>query len=563
MSSRTGAALVGALALASGAHAQSVPNQLPRPLDPLAERAAEVAPPEAPVPPDPLTAGVVGTGEPAFVLRGIRLEGATAIDPAALAPLWQDLVGGPVTLAALEAVAAAVGARYRAEGYVLSQAVLPEQSVDEGVVTILVIEGFVERVRVEGKAAPAVAFAERRFAPVAASRPLRLGTLERSVLLSRDTLGGTVETVVEPSARTFGAADMTVLVEPDPIVGFAAVDNRGSRLYGDVSAAAGATLYGLLGGTEQIEIVTAGDPFSGRVGFLGGTVTWPVTALDGGWLDGARFAVGGEVSRAEPEISKVGAPQGLNQTTDEWTVGAELTVPFVRTRSESLYGRVRLDYRSSENATIFAGEETTADDELTALEAGVSWDRADRIGGITILEAYVRQGLGGSIGEVGAGAPSAEFTRGAFRLARIQRLGQGDWSVLAEAIGQAASGVLPTTERFALGNATIGRGFAPGNTAGDAGLAGRLELRRAFAWEEQAAEVYGFFDYGEVQNRRATERDIPGTETIGSVGLGARIDLSDWLSITPEIARQVSGRAVDTTDEDLETRAFIGLVARF
>jgi hemolysin activation/secretion protein len=550
-----------ALALAAPLSAQSVPDQLPRPVDPLAGRAAEVAPPDTPPPPGPLAPGAEGAG-PSFVLRAVRLEGATVLTEADLAPLWQELIGSDVTLASLEDIAAAVGARYRSEGYVLSQAVVPAQTVEDGVVTLLVIEGFVDQVRIEGGPPAAADYAGRRFASVAASRPLAIGVLERSVLLSRDTLGGTVETVVTPSEATFGAADMAVLLAPDPVTGFAAADNRGSRLYGDVSAAAGVTLYGLLGLTEQIDIVAAGDPLTGRIGFLGGTVTLPVGLFDGGLLDGTEVTFGGEVSNASPRLSEVGVPD-LELTTDEWTLGAMATVPFVRTRSQSVFARLRLDYRDSTNATIFADTETETADELTALEAGVSWDRADRFGGVTILDAAMRQGLGGTIGEVGPGAPSAEFTRAYFRLARVQQLpGQG-WSVLGEAIGQLGSGAMPSAERIALGNATIGRGFAPGNTSGDSGLAGRLELRKLVAWSGQAAEIYGFGDYGEVRNRDAAARDVPEVETIGSVGIGARWDLNPWLTLTPEVARQVSGRAVDTTDPDLETRAFIGIVARF
>ena len=46
--------------------------------------------------------------------------------------------------------------------------------------------------------------------------------------------------------------------------------------------------------------------------------------------------------------------------------------------------------------------------------------------------------------------------------------------------------MLPNSERFALGDATIGRGFAPGNTSGDSGWGGRVELRRQLAGREPA-----------------------------------------------------------------------------
>lgn len=46
---------------------------------------------------------------------------------------------------------------------------------------------------------------------------------------------------------------MTVRLEPDPVVGFVTLDNRGSRLTGPWLHIAGATSYGVLGLNEQID----------------------------------------------------------------------------------------------------------------------------------------------------------------------------------------------------------------------------------------------------------------------------------------------------------------------
>ena len=126
--------------------------------------------------------------------------------------------------------------------------------------------------------------------------------------------------------------------------------------------------------------------------------------------------------------------------------------------------------------------------------------------------------------------------------------------------------MLPNSERFALGDATIGRGFAPGNTSGDSGWGGRVELRRQIAGglggTVEAAELYAFADYGRAYDR-STARDGATAGDLGSVGIGARIDVRPWLTLTPEIARQTDGVATDTTDPDHETRFYIGAIARF
>ena len=190
---------------------------------------------------------------------------------------------------------------------------------------------------------------------------------------------------------------------------------------------------------------------------------------------------------------------------------------------------------------------------------------------MTLVDGQVRQGLdfgGASIEASGPAAGNPDFTLATLNLSRLQRLpGDGGLSLWLEAIGQVACTVLPNSERFALGDPTIGRGFAPGNTSGDAGWGGRVELGGQVAAARlggiaEAAELYAFGDYGRAYDRSA-ERDGVPRESLGSVGVGARIDVRPWLTLTPEIARQTGGVATDTTDPDHETRFLIGAIARF
>jgi hemolysin activation/secretion protein len=532
------------------------------------ERLEGLEPPVTPEPPRPAPPVAVGTG-PAFRLNRVVLDGNTALTTAALAPLWADLAGRDVTLTALEDLAERIGAQYRAEGYVLSQAFLPEQVVEGGVVRIQVVEGFVDRIALEGGSASARSAAERFVAPVAVERPLKLSTLERGVLLSRDTLGGTVETVLAPSPDTFAAADLTVLIEPKRYDGFAAIDNRGSRLYGDgVTATAGGSAYDLWGLNERWDLLVAAAPDDLSLRYGEGAVELPLPALSGTWLDGARLRLSGDASRADPDLAKAGSPEDLTVILDETNVRAALIVPFIRTRPQNLYGRLGLDWQDSTSENDLGGVVSdTQTDRLLVLSARGTWDRADRFGGVTLLDLELRQGLdvAGATDLDASGDP--EFTLVTGSVARLQRLGDGGWSVYGELIGQAARTMVPNSERFALGSSTIGRGFAPGNTTGDEGYAARLELRRdidggAFDGAIAAVELYAFGDAGAAYDKDG-DRDGDAWESLASAGFGARIDVQPWLTITPEIVRQLDGTPTDTASGDLETRALIGIIARF
>jgi hemolysin activation/secretion protein len=529
------------------------------------ERLEGLAPPVSPEPPAPAAAPAGGTA-PAFRLEAIELDGATALSAEDLSPLWAELLGQEVTIAALEDLAERIGAQYRAEGYVLSQAFLPEQVVEDGAVRIQVVEGFVDRIALEGGSAPARSAVGRFLAPVATDRPLRLDTLERGVLLSRDTLGGTVETVLGPSPDTFAAADLTVLIEQKRYDGFASLDNRGSRLYGDgVTATAGASAYGLLGLNERWDLLVAAAPDDLSLRFAEAAVELPLPALSGTWLDGGRLRLSGDASRADPDLSEAGSPDDLTVILDETNVRAALIVPFIRTRPQNLYGRLGLDWRESTSDTDLGGIGDSETDRLLVLSARGTWDRADRFGGVTLIDAELRQGLAGPTDLDATGDPAFTLISGS--VARLQRLGDGAWSVYGELIGQAARTEVPNSERFTLGGATIGRGFAPGNISGDQGYGARLELRRDIVGEAlegavSAVELYAFGDAGAVHDKNA-DRDGDRRETLASAGIGARIDVRPWLTITPEIARQIDGTPTDTSSGDRETRALIGVMARF
>lgn len=552
-------AALGAVLPAHLAVAQPASDYLPRPDRPV---------PAAEAPPKPPTAAALAPSPAGPILRRVVLEGATAIPEAELAPLWTPLLGQPVAPATLEALAARVGAAYRARGFVLSQAVLSQQRLDDGTARITVIEGFIDRVAIDGGTPAQQATLERLFAPVAADRPLRIDTLERGVLLARDTYGAGIDTVVAPSADTFGAADMTVLANPDRFTGFASADNRGSRLYGSLALTGGVSAYDYLGQAERLDGLVSVAPHDTSLAYVEGVLDVPIPAFAGTVLDGGRFELHLDTSHGSPDLTRSGSPDGLTVTSDETNIRAGLIVPFIRTRSQNLFGRAGIDWQQSTSVTGFAGSDLDSTDRLLVLRASASWDVADGFGGVTLIEGGVRQGLdaaGVRIGATGPAAGKPDFTLATLGLTRLQRLGASPWSVWVEATAQLAAAVLPNSERFSLGEGTIGRGFAPGNTSGDSGWGTRLEIRRQLAVPEtmaQAVELYAFGDYGRAYDR-SEARDGDTVEALGSWGVGARIDLTDWLTLTPEIARQATGTATDTTRRDHQTRFFVNLTARF
>ncbi|WP_269759514.1 POTRA domain-containing protein [Variovorax sp. E3] len=93
---------------------------------------ATVAPQSLPAPPRPAGA--------TFKLNDLRLNGVKALSNEELQSITAPYIGRDVTLTDLEELAKAITARYKERGYFLAQAVVPVQTVRDGVVEISVIE---------------------------------------------------------------------------------------------------------------------------------------------------------------------------------------------------------------------------------------------------------------------------------------------------------------------------------------------------------------------------------------------------------------------------------------
>ena len=117
---------------------------------PMAAAAAQIPPSEQPgrerqrftEPPAPLSKPIgptitlpssvppTGAASIKLVVRDVRVSGSTVYSASALRPLYADLLGRQVSLAAVYDVAQRITAKYGKDGYVLSRAIVPPQDLD-------------------------------------------------------------------------------------------------------------------------------------------------------------------------------------------------------------------------------------------------------------------------------------------------------------------------------------------------------------------------------------------------------------------------------------------------
>src|SRR5512146_1629574 len=87
---------------------------------------------------------------PIFVLRAVTLVGNTVLDQAAIDKIVAPHLGRPASIASLDEIRRALTLLYIDRGYINSGVVIPDQNVENGVITMRAVEGRVTEVDVAG-----------------------------------------------------------------------------------------------------------------------------------------------------------------------------------------------------------------------------------------------------------------------------------------------------------------------------------------------------------------------------------------------------------------------------
>jgi hemolysin activation/secretion protein len=541
-----------ALTLAAGsAWGQSPPGQFEREF----QREPEPRAPPAPIVP----AGAeerppAGADQVRFVLAAVQIDGATVYPPAELRTAYADLLGTEITLARVYELAAALTRKYRNDGYVLSQVVVPEQAIRAGAVRLQAIEGYVASVRIEGEVLGPRADLDAHLDRIRASRPLRAADLERSLLLVNELAGVTARATLSPSAEP-GASDLTIDVSQRRARGAIGLTNRGSKSLGPWRVDASADVYALFGAFDRTSVRVIQTVFETQeLTFLTGAYERPLGT------DGLKAIVTGSYADSKP-----GPPQNLNLPTNSTSATATLLYPVRRARIGNLAVRGTFSYFNGQ--TDFEDLELS-EDRIRALRVGVSWDAIDAWRGVNLADAELSQGLKG-LGASPYGDPLAsrtggrpDFTKVTLYAARLQSLAPR-WSVLAAVNAQYAFNQLLAPEEFAYGGEQFGRAYDVAELLGDSGVAFKIDLRytERTPWA-MAREImpYAFYGIGAVYQRNPQ----PGQDrrsSAANLGAGVRVTGERGFSGYLEVATPLT--KIVNEEGSKKTRLFVAVQLAF
>ncbi|NJL36742.1 MAG: ShlB/FhaC/HecB family hemolysin secretion/activation protein [Leptolyngbyaceae cyanobacterium SM1_4_3] len=187
------------------------------PVAPVEDPASEPAPEATPPIPDDSSIQIE--------VRQIEVVGSTVFDENDFAPVVQPFEGRSLTREELITVADAITQLYLDRGYITSRAVVADQTITDGIVQIVVVEGSLESIEVEGTERVNLSYVRDRV-ELGASTPLNQADLEDQLRLLRlDPLFDNVEASLQAGSG-LGQSILTVRVtEADPFVSNFSIDN--------------------------------------------------------------------------------------------------------------------------------------------------------------------------------------------------------------------------------------------------------------------------------------------------------------------------------------------------
>ena len=506
--------------------------------------------------PLPTQAAPPGSEGVRFRLRGLALEGMTVYPAESWSADYLRLLGREVSLADIYAFANALTVRYRNDGYILSQVILPVQTVEDGYVRLQAIEGYVGQVRIEGDPASPLlkAYAER----IQSERPLTAATLERCLLLMNDLPGAFARALLVPSPTQQGASDLVVQFTQQRWAGGISVDNRGGQAMGPVRASVDLEQRGLLGWGDRTGLRFVGADHE-ELKYVS------VVHDQALGRDGTRLALAWSRVRSRPDTSSSFIALDLETESDSGAL--TVSQALIRGRSENLSLRAAL---TAYNGKTLLFNVLDTEDRIRALQLGLSFDLADSARGVNIVDVELARGLEGA-GASRAGDPYLSRANGmpaftklglyAARLQSFESIGPR-WSLLAALGAQFAFDNLLASELFSFGGEVFGRGYDPSALVGDHGAAMKLELRYTVGTDSgmaAGATLYGFVDAGVVRQRSPSGPQAQQSAT--SAGLGLRFDLWRLLSGYVEIAKPLTPAVAAAGDD--KARAYAGLTLRY
>lgn len=491
-------------------------------------------------------------------VNGFRFTGNSVFSERELAAVVSGDIGKELDVNGLEQAAAEITRFYRAHGYFVARAYLPEQQIQNGIIEIAVLEGRLDHVRIKRDPAGLKVSSSVIDRLVKGAMPpgevISVKRLERGLLLVNDLPQVDARSTLVPGASV-GTSDLIVEANQSKwATNSVDIDNAGNRYTGQTRLGTQLNLNSPTGMGDQLTLRAV----SSFDGMNYGRLSWMVPVGAQGTKAGAAYTY---------TNYKLGGSLAALGAAGDAEIGSLFTVtPFVRSRDFNLYGTFNYDHKRLFDKTYVS---TVSDRQLDVASYGIGGDVHDQwLGGglnsfsLTATTGHVNRDAYQADAQQDAqhAQTGGTYDKLSYQAFRQQQL-PDNFVLYGSVTGQVASKNLDSSEAFSLGGISGVRAYPTNEAVGDAGFVGTVELRynvpRPVA--TGSLQLKTFYDYGHIQLHKfpwagALDRGtgaMPNQYNLQGAGVGLNLFKPDSYLISAAVAWKVgSNPAADALGND-------------
>lgn len=460
-----------------------------------------------------------GTPEVRIPVTRIEIQGSTVFGQSDFEPITKPLEGRDTTLEELQKVADAITQLYLNQGYLTSRAVLVDQTVQNGVVQIRVIEGGIEEIQIEGTRNVRPDYIRSRVG-LGAQRPLNRDDLEDSLrLLRADPLFTNVEASLRPGTELGQSILVVRVTEANQLSGLITVDNYSPPAVGSVRLGGALAYRNLTGFGDELAFSVYHTTPSGADN-LDLSYRIPINPMNGTLQ--FRFA---------PNWNRV-----VDPAFDELDIKGRSRLYDFSFR-QPLFRNPRREFALSAGFTAQDGQTFIFNDLPFPFGVGPDADGTSRTRVFKLGQDYVKrdpQGAWAVRSQFNFGAdifdatvnedpvPDGRFFSWLGQIQRVQRLGDNQLLIFQGDLQLTPDTLLPS-QQFVIGGGLSVRGFRQNARSGDNGFRISVEDRITMIRDEAGLatlQLAPFIDFGKVWNTRGNPNPEPDQRFLAGAGLG-------------------------------------------
>ncbi|HIJ80373.1 MAG TPA: ShlB/FhaC/HecB family hemolysin secretion/activation protein [Desulfuromonadales bacterium] len=459
---------------------------------------------------------------PKVMLKQILFSGNTAVSTAELTVTASSYLNRVLVTEELEALRQALIKLYVSKGYINSGVIIPDQKVENGVITFTIIEGGLNSVTIDGLKYYRYPFLSSKL-NVAAVQPLNVNRIQEALqLFQQDPRIKQINAELVPGAKT-GEAELKVKInEASPL-------KISSRFNNDAAPATG-SFRGELVIAHQ-NVLGFGDTLSahstvteGAVDY-GGRYSFPVslydTTLDVYYSTSNNMVI-------EEQFN------GLDVTSENETIGLKIRQPFQRSATGEFAISLTGEKRSSVSKLLgqrfsFSAWEHDGKSNVSVLRLTQEWTRrtSSSVAGIYSTFNYGIAVLGAT---TNSNLPDGRFGSWIGQGMLLSRIGTSPIQTMLRANAQISLNQLLPMEKFPMGGLGSVRGYRTNTIVRDNGFNCTGEVRIPLFSNDTwpgTLQLVPFIDFGWGWN---TGGAVSTPETITGIGGGLRWQVVNFVT---------------------------------